>query len=57
MCKEDDYLETPSLIKNKSNFLYSFVPTNKKFADCPKMAEVAKKAGFSGTLILTKKRR
>lgn len=55
LCKENIYLESPLIVKNGDNFLYSFVPTNKKFSECPKMAEIAKKAGFKGTIILTKK--
>lgn len=41
--------------KNGLSFIFSFVPTNKKFGEIELMKTSAKEAGFDGIIILTKK--
>ncbi len=41
--------------KNGLSFIFSFVPTNKKFAEIESMKASATAAGFDGIVILTKK--
>jgi hypothetical protein len=56
--RDTEYLKDPPKIKataSNPSFIYSFVPTNKKFKHIHDMADSAEASGFAGTVILTKK--
>jgi hypothetical protein len=49
------YLQNPPQTKLSNALIFSFIPPNRKLADIDLLAETAEKAGFIGTIILTKK--
>lgn len=52
---DNPYIEDPPKIKNGTNIIFSFLPSNDKFNQCSIMNETSIKSGFVGMLITTKK--
>ena len=53
---ESEYIENPPKIKQTNlSFIFSFLPSNQKFAESTIMHETGLKSGFVGTIITTKK--
>ena len=51
-----EYIENPPKIKQTNlSFIFSFLPSNQKFAESTIMHETGLKSGFVGTIITTKK--